>query len=147
MKTINDKLVTEVTKGNMHSYGGLMIAFFDKINLHKDKSGKEITKVDLYIHIENAADKYTVVKRKAGDAKGFNNFGDILYVPETNRYKEAFKKYQDSASAVDYEAKASSLEAEKAAALAESATLAKKVAELEAKAAEKPEKEKGKKSE
>lgn len=106
------------------SYGKQQIGFYD---------GYKAGKPALYIYIRNNNDKFTVVKRRAGEKRVMIN-GDLQPVEETKLYARAYDKYlkiKEAGGIVDKEKEA----------------LRIKIAELEAKAAKKEKKASKSKSE
>jgi len=102
------------------SYGGnQLVGFYDGY-----KAGEPV----LYIYIKNNADRFSIVRRRAGERKVKGQFGDLSFMPETTLYKRAYDRY------LELKAAGGVIDAQKEALIA-------KVAELEAKAktsAEKP---------
>lgn len=88
------KLITEVKPENLVTYGKLLVAFFDGFKDKKIDSYGNITLSDksepeLYIHIQNSDDKYSVLRRKAGER--VNKIG--RRADEKLLFKSAYEKY------------------------------------------------------
>lgn len=123
MTNNNENLVRDISnpQEQLISYGGKQqVGFYDGF-----KAGEPV----LYIYIKNNGDRFTTVRRKAGDRKVKNAFGDLTLVPETKLFARAYERYlqvKGQNGVVDEE----------------KAQLAARVAELEAKASseEKPKK-------
>lgn len=106
--------------------GSLKVAFFDKpykVNIKTDPKGKEISSEienRLYIHIENMNDKFSVIKRRAGEVKVVIN-DEVLFKPEIELFSKSYEKYLEAKKKVTVNHES------------EKEILRKKIAELESK--------------
>lgn len=117
-----ENLVLDVRPEQLVSYGKRLVAFYDgyKLKTIDEYEGVEIlegAEPELYIHIQNADDKYSVVRRRAQIRR--DRVG--RRVPEEKLFAKAYKLY------LDLKASGGPVDEEKEA-------LKAKVAELEAKA-------------
>lgn len=115
MTNNNEILVRDITnpQEQLISYGGKQqVGFYD---------GEKAGEPALYIYIKNNGDRFTTVRRRAGDRKVKNGFGDTTPVPETTLYARAYERY------LQIKGQGGQVDPEKAA-------MAARIAELEAKA-------------
>ena len=93
----SEKYVTEVKPRQLVRYNSLMIAFFDKF--HEQKGIWQ-----LFIHIRNDEDRYTIVEREAVSIKRPDHLGNIYHEKMVDSYKRAYDKYLETkaAKSVDY---------------------------------------------
>lgn len=94
-------LVIEVKPENLVSYGKLLVGFFDgfKNKTIDDFGNVELAKdaePELYIHIQNADDKYSVVRRKIEER--FSKAG--RRADEKVLFKAAYDKYLNAKNKV-----------------------------------------------
>jgi hypothetical protein len=119
------RLVLDVKPGQLVSYGKLLVGFHDKEKKYKDPEGKEIINEELYIYVQIADDKYTIVNRKAGFIKIKDDLGDLIARDEKELYKRAYEKYLDIKESREVDHESLLKEAQKRIAELESATSSK----------------------
>ena len=94
------RLVSSITPSQLvlSKDGSLKVAFFDrvcKIDVKRDDKGREVSFKEvpkLFIHIEILSDSTTIVERLATERKVMTGDGAI-WVPETELFARAYKKY------------------------------------------------------
>jgi len=83
---MTEKLVLDITnpQEQLAIYGKQRVGFYDGF-----KNGEP----RLYIYIESGEDRYSVVRRRSGERKVPDSYGDKVAVDEKTLFKRAYDKY------------------------------------------------------
>jgi hypothetical protein len=89
-----EKLILDVKPENLVGYGSIAVAFYDKIKDNKiiNETGESEDIVELYIYIRITNDKYSIVRRKAGERWATVGH-DRKKVCEKKTFARAYAKY------------------------------------------------------
>ena len=79
---MTNNLILDVKPHQLTAYGKLLVAFYDNVNEKRNET-------NLYIHLQNADDRYLIIKRKAQKRRAPN--GEM--VDEIKLFARAYDKY------------------------------------------------------